>query len=243
MAPDKNNPNCIYAIHLQKVNTWGKPEKRELLNYWRQIGEYIALCEGDDYWIDPLKLQYQVDVMESYPKCSLCFHNAIRLNERIVVKEKITSFCYFYKDRFIAIEEIIDDWCIPTASMLYRRESLKDINLPSFFSGDYTMQLVLASVGMVYYIDKYMSVYRINSGGISEGISSKRFSEQLFDLLDWFDCFTLNKYHEQILKRKKKAKQFAKYCNYRQKWILLPLLIMPYYTLQKIKNKVNRFIK
>ena len=73
MAPDKDNPNCMYAIHLQKVNTWGKPEKRNLLNYWRQFGEFIALCEGDDYWIDSLKLQEQVNFLENNQNVPLCF--------------------------------------------------------------------------------------------------------------------------------------------------------------------------
>lgn len=242
-APDKDNPNCIYVIHLQKFNAWGKPEKKGLLDYYRQYAEYIAFCEGDDYWIDSLKLQKQVDFLESNPDYSLCFHNAIRLNERVAVKEKIASFCFFYADRQISTEEIIADWCIPTASLLYRREVLKNIQLPCFFSGDYTLELILASIGKVYYLDRYMSVYRINSGGVSGGISAKKWAEQLCVLLDWYDEFTSYKFKALILKRKKGANQFARYCTLKQKNTLLPFVLMPRYMLQKIKDKINKVVE
>ena len=39
-------------------------------------GQYIALLDGDDYWISPNKLQSQVDFLDSNPECSMCFHNA-----------------------------------------------------------------------------------------------------------------------------------------------------------------------
>ena len=44
-------------------------------------GKYIAICEGDDYWIDEYKLQSQYDYMEEHPECSLCVHNAYLVDD------------------------------------------------------------------------------------------------------------------------------------------------------------------
>lgn len=165
MAPDKNNPNCIYAMHLQKVNTWGKPEKQEMIAYWEKQCEYIALCEGDDYWISPFKLQRQVYFLENNPDYSMCFHRAnIDLNGIIT-----TSNLSIKRSREISIKEVIyggGDYCA-TASLFYRTHNV--LNIPSVvlnqYVGDYPLQIYLASKGKVYFMHDIMSVYRKQSSG------------------------------------------------------------------------------
>src|SRR5690554_2249908 len=66
----------VFAPH----NTYGKPERREALKPYfeaRAVAKYIALCEVDDYWIDSLKLQKQVELMEKNKDCTICFHSSI----------------------------------------------------------------------------------------------------------------------------------------------------------------------
>lgn len=79
-------------------------------------GKYIAVCEGDDYWIDPLKLQKQVDFMESHPDYSMCFHRARIENE--TSKTEFYINCSTIEDRDYSGDELLLNWTVPTASII-----------------------------------------------------------------------------------------------------------------------------
>ena len=190
-APDKNNPNCIYVIHLQKVNTWGKPEKRDLIDYWKQFGEYIALCEGDDYWIDPLKLQKQVDFMDANPKCSMSFHK---------VKVDAESHEDYRKSLYDNLEEreytsleIFSCWCVPTASVVIRK-GIPIIRDPRFVVGDNPLFLSCAKAGKVYCMStKVMAAYRLlSSGAVSSGFEWRKQIEHFVAISEHFGNAELN---------------------------------------------------
>ena len=68
----------IFKSILQVENQYSQGKKIwASIQFPRAQGKYIALCEGDDYWTDPNKLQKQVDFMEAHPDYSMCFHNAM----------------------------------------------------------------------------------------------------------------------------------------------------------------------
>ncbi|KLT71204.1 glycosyltransferase family 2 protein [Flavobacterium sp. ABG] len=127
-------------------------------------GEFIAVCEGDDYWTDPLKLQKQVDFLENNPGFSLCFHNAILKsgeNERKMLGE--------LSKQIFNTDDILGQWFIPTASIVFR--NYPDFVIPDWFvncqSGDIPLLLLLSLRGDFKYIDAVMSTYRHHAGGIS----------------------------------------------------------------------------
>lgn len=68
-----SNQNCTLVIYFLKKNMYGKPEKVELFQPWRNVCKYEAFCEGDDWWINPSKLQLQVEYMDSTAECGLCY--------------------------------------------------------------------------------------------------------------------------------------------------------------------------
>jgi glycosyltransferase involved in cell wall biosynthesis len=127
-------------------------------------GNYIAICEGDDYWTDPYKLQKQIDFLENNPSFSLTFHNAILKNNE--TENKIIKS--LDKKEFSTID-LLKQWFIPTASIVFR--NYEDFSLPDWFvncqSGDIPLLLLLSLKGDFKYIDETMSVYRIHSEGIS----------------------------------------------------------------------------
>ncbi|MES1046061.1 glycosyltransferase [Heyndrickxia oleronia] len=179
-------------------------------------GKYIAICEGDDYWTDPFKLQKQIDYMEEHPECSLCFHAA----EIVINKEKQTGNLVrpYNNNKICPTEDIIlggGGFC-PTASLLFPRRIIE--HLPAFFQkahvGDYPLQMWTACQGYAYYMDEIMAAYRIGNQSswtnqlIREGdLKEKLIKVKMGDiqLLKEFNRTTDNKYNpvieETILKR------------------------------------------
>lgn len=135
-------------------------------------GKYIALCEGDDYWIDPLKLQNQVDFLEVNPEYGMCFHNAVKYYENY---NRIELFNSFSVDVDLSVHDAVFNWLVPTASMVIKREIVQNRPewIPNIYSGDYTLILLAIRAGKVRYIHGIMSVYRINYVGTSASAMMK----------------------------------------------------------------------
>lgn len=132
-------------------------------------GKYIALCEGDDYWIDPLKLQKQVDFLEVNPEYSFCFHGAKIIS---VGDVKRTNVLKEVETREYTGEEILKEWTIPTASVVYRDSAFTPIYNPNFLFGDIITFLSLSEDGKIWCMKEEMSVYRRHPGGITSSYKS-----------------------------------------------------------------------
>ena len=74
------NPN-ITIRYVDQPDNIGMMKNFEFV-LTESSGRYIAICEGDDYWTDPLKLQKQYDFMDEHAECSFCFHKAEKYSEK-----------------------------------------------------------------------------------------------------------------------------------------------------------------
>lgn len=156
-------PDLIFPI-LQAENQYSKglTNISGTFNFPRARGRYIAMCEGDDYWTNPHKLQRQVDYMEANSGCSLCFHSAVVEVQGRAFTER--SMRPYRTSRRVSSEEMIDKSSgYPTASLLFRSRMVR--KLPEFYVqapiADIPLQLLAASRGYGYYMDEPMCVYRL----------------------------------------------------------------------------------
>lgn len=131
-------------------------------------GKYLALCEGDDYWISGTKLQQQYESLEARPDLDFCFHSAFNLrNDK---RDKRPSWVYDDK-RVLSNRDILesgDGTFAPTSAYMIRKEVLG--LLPAWFFerapvGDFFIEMYAARRGGALYIDAPMSVYRTMSDG------------------------------------------------------------------------------
>lgn len=165
-AYEKEFPDIIKPIY-QKENKYSRGISIGLnYQYPRVKGKYIAVCEGDDYWTDPYKLQKQYDALEKHPEVDMCAHTA----DRVVAdtKEKVGGIRPSKEDTIFTAVEVINGGggFVATNSLMYRAELVKKI--PEFrkiLMLDYTLQIQGSLRGGMLYLKDDMSAYRVMAKG------------------------------------------------------------------------------
>lgn len=179
MATDRDNCNCKYVFYLQKINTWRKPEKDELLDFWKQHGEYIAFCEGDDYWIDPLKLQKQVNFLDENPEYAMVYTNAKKYYQN---KRKLVGGRFGQRNN--SFDSLLIRNPIPTLTVMYREDIWEEYchcMRPferSWLQGDYPLWLWMSTRGKIKFLSEFSGVYRVldvSASHFKDYESAKRF--------------------------------------------------------------------
>lgn len=243
-----NTNNVHIKILDRKINDeyWQKRQRHGRLYNFINIlencsGKYTALLDGDDYWIDPLKLQKQVDFLEANSDYSLCFHDALILWEDKIRAPKY--FCSNDQKQTSTIEDVIEKWFMPSASMVIRKDYITP--LPEWFkdiyNGDWALQMLLADKGKIRYIDKVMSVYRKNQGALSSGIGKdvEFINNQKINVLNYFNTDSNGSYKSHIYNKITLLKQAIKKNHLRKKFPVLYFFRYPSKLVCFFIRKVN----
>lgn len=162
-------------------------------------GNYVAVLEGDDYWINPFKLQQQIDFLDIHLECNLCSVNYFVFQEEIA---------YYYPRipvgsnyRLISARELIADNIVGNFSTCMYRKTALD-NLPEKLfettSYDWIINICIAHESFIGFLETPMSVYRLHTSGTWTQKSNVEKLQQQLNLIPIYDELTKKVFHRNF---------------------------------------------
>lgn len=194
-------------------------------------GDYIAFCEGDDYWTDTTKLQKQYTILENNRQLNMCLHFASLLDQTTQkIIGEIGRYPVDLSYPVISFAEVVTKKYgqIPTASTFIRATVLKD--LEEFFKisnatiFDIFLHMIAARGAGAYLIEEAMSVYRVNVPG------------------SWNDSTTMGKLDSHVFKRAEAFRVLEKFVEPSDIGVLKDAVYSSYLFILKLPN-ASRYTK
>lgn len=159
------------------------PGKNYTSVYKACSGEYVALLEGDDYWLSEDKLQKQADYLDLRRECSMCFSNAIIHYED--GRKKDEKFVKNDNKKYYNTEDILKCNNIPNMTTMVRKADI--LQFPEWYEkqtiGDWPSHIIRSQYGNIGYMNEVLAVYRIHSGGVS---SKSESSEWILEIINMY---------------------------------------------------------
>ena len=168
-AQHKTNKNCYFAVLYLKENHYSqRKSKMGYLSEWRDMCEYEALCEGDDYWIMPEKLQVQYDMLLKAPNAMMVYTDYQTVDEhgKMINRPKYNRWKRYHKSGDILPSLFRTNFPL-TCTVFVRRMVLTSELYKNMPTGlDYGLFLTAASMGDCLYVDRESSSYRNNPNSL-----------------------------------------------------------------------------
>lgn len=162
-------------------------------------GKYIAICEGDDSWTDPQKLQKQIDLLEQHPEAAACFSNASILNE----DGSFSPYSYV-NTPFTTLEAqeffTLNHNPIPTCTLVFRRSYFDGFPEAYYRSpfADWILHTVLIQKGHYLFLNETTATYRKHAGGVWSGQKAEIQLENKLKALKIIDSLVLPQYRPLV---------------------------------------------
>ena len=199
---EKKHP-AILNVHFQEQRLGMKANFMWTINRCRS--KYIALCDGDDLWTDPKKLQKQVDQLEKNPDASTCFHVAEVLNRNGNQIVSVPRPHQLKKTVYTADDLVKFESFFATSSIMFRRPTT-DI-FPDWFKHlsnqvDFPLNMINALRGPLILINETMSIYRSNSGVSSYSArDTKEIYSEAIQMFELMRKYLPDKYDDAFLRK------------------------------------------
>lgn len=198
----------LFRLVLRRQNQFQQSGYAFLWEFLAEArGEFIAVCEGDDYWTSIDKLELQVQKLVKDPQAAFCGGKtrivkdvAGELVEVGTIKPARIKSSY-------QLNDILKHYSFHTSTFIFRpREILPKLKSATFANanGDEVMLALCAAAGPVLYVDKYLSVYRLHSGGVWAGETAVRRWRKGFDTLSAIDTHFGFRHRSALLRRQKR---------------------------------------
>lgn len=181
----------LFVTILQKENQWSKGGGSIYARFVfpRARGKYIALCEGDDYWTDPLKLQKQVGFLEENEEYGLIYSKAKVFNNKEQIYE-MNTIGKAFNNRGLLLSNPIPTLTTVFRKSLYQRYILEvEPENKNWNMGDYSAWLWFSFNSKIYFLDEITATYRVlteSASNSSDGNKRFQFNLSSFNVADYY---------------------------------------------------------
>lgn len=205
----------------QRIKAYFNEKNLGMLKNWERAltlcnGKYIALLEGDDYWIDENKLQKQFQILEQNKSCSVVFTNAIIQYEN---KSKPDEKYAGTDKPILTTRDLIKNNYLPTCTVFMRNNIGNGFFHPAYFESpfaDWIINILNSQLGDIYFLNEVTATYRFHGSGVWSSLNEEKKRKNLVKIFTCIEKIIADKELNILVKKQKRQKLSELVLFYRQ---------------------------